>query len=249
MITRLLDYSNRKGKALACRLVQWTGKHPRPLHPKHLIPEGHQYMQWIKPSDHVIDVGCGSGAHALLAADRAQSVIGMDSALNLAADVTKDCPNVRLRYADLERGIPSDDALYDVALALDVIEHLENRQGLLREIHRVLVPNGILLITGPNRETAWRQRLRRAGLDARHDPDHKVEYLCLSEFLDELHRGGFVAQQWEPTVYDTPLAGLIDVVGGLSLPLYRRLAAWKRRRALEAPHEATGWLVVARRAQ
>jgi hypothetical protein len=50
-----------------------------------------------------------------------------------------------------------------------------------------------------------------------------------------------------PVVYDTAWAGVIDVVGGLSLPAYRRLSAWKRQAALRHPAESIGFRVVARR--
>jgi hypothetical protein len=50
-----------------------------------------------------------------------------------------------------------------------------------------------------------------------------------------------------PVVYDTAWAGVIDVVGGLSLPAYRRLSAWKRQAALRRPEESIGFRVVARR--
>jgi hypothetical protein len=49
-----------------------------------------------------------------------------------------------------------------------------------------------------------------------------------------------------PVVYDTPWAGIIDAVGGLSLGLYTRLSRWKRAVALRRPDESTGFRVVAR---
>ena len=49
-----------------------------------------------------------------------------------------------------------------------------------------------------------------------------------------------------PVVYDTPLAGLIDVVGGLALAPYARLVRWKRAAALRHPEESIGFRIVAR---
>jgi hypothetical protein len=51
-----------------------------------------------------------------------------------------------------------------------------------------------------------------------------------------------------PVVYDTPWAGVIDAIGGLSLTAYARLARWKRAAALRHPEESTGFQVVARKA-
>ena len=36
---RVLDLTNRRGKGLAVRLVQWTGKSPHRIHPKHLVAD------------------------------------------------------------------------------------------------------------------------------------------------------------------------------------------------------------------
>jgi len=154
--------------------------------------------------------------------------------------------NVHVFAWDLARSFPFPDRSFDAALFLDVIEHLHLRLEVLREIRRVLKPSGRLLVSGPNRDTAWRRRLRAAGLFAFSDPDHKVEY-TEAEFLTELRAGGFEpAAPVMPVVYDTPLAGLIDALGGVSLGLYARLSRWKREVALRLPQESTGFRVVAR---
>ena len=48
-------------------------------------------------------------------------------------------------------------------------------------------------------------------------------------------------------VLDTPWAGAIDALGGLSLGLYDRLSRWKREAVLRRPAESTGFRVVARK--
>ena len=121
------------------------------------------------------------------------------------------------------------------------------RVGVLREIHRVLTDTGRLLVSGPNRETRWRRTLREAGLFSYSDPDHKIEY-TRGELLTELAAAGFEPDgPVMPVVLDTPWAGVIDTVGGLSLGLYDRLSRWKREAALRRPEESTGFRVVARK--
>jgi SAM-dependent methyltransferase len=135
--------------------------------------------------------------------------------------------------------------VFDAVLFLDVIEHLIPRVEVLREIRRVLADDGRLLISAPSRTTSWRGRLREAALFSFSDPDHKVEY-DREEFVAELRAGGFkLRDDVMPVVYDTPWAGVIDALGGLSLSLYARLSRWKREVALRMPHESTGFQAVA----
>ena len=249
-----LDVLNRRGKAVAVRLVKYTGKSPDFIHPKHLVnaPWHEWYVEHLSPADVVLDVGCANGAHTLKAAARCKRIVGFDydvkqlSVARRTAHV-QGLGNVHFFGWDVTRPFPFPDKTFDAALFLDVIEHLVPRVTVLREIHRVLKDNGRLMVSGPNRETSWRRRLRETGLFAFSDPDHKVEYSS-AEFVAELAAGGFrVEGKLMPVVHDTPWAGLIDALGGLSLGLYARLARWKREAALRRPEESTGFRVVARR--
>lgn len=249
-----LDLLNRRGAGMAVRLTRYTGKSAHAVHPKHLsdAPWHHWYVEHLKPGDLVLDLGCSNGAHALAAARCVRQVVGVDYdrvALSVAADSARRAArgNLCLFAVDLTGRLPFRDSSFDAVLFLDVIEHLEPRRHVLDEIARVLRPDGRLLVSAPNRETSWRRRLREAGLFAYSDPDHKIEY-TETEFLAELRAGGFAPDgPVMPVVYDTAWAGVIDVVGGLSLPAYRRLSAWKRQVALQQPAESIGFRVVARR--
>jgi len=249
-----LDLLNRRGPAIGVRLARLTRKSRHLVHPKHLVDvPGHDwYLEHLEPADSVLDVGCAHGAHALSAARRVKRVVGLDydeTHLHAAAERARalGLDNIRLIAWDVTHPFPFPDASFDAALFLDVIEHLEPRRKVLAEIARVLKPEGRLLVSGPNRDTSWRHRLRAAGLFAFSDPDHKIEY-TRDEFLAELAAGGFVpASPVMPVVYDTPWAGLIDIVGGVSLALYARLVRWKRAAAIRHAEESTGFRVVARR--
>ncbi len=248
-----VDSLNRRGGAFAVRLVRYTGKSREPIHPKHLVdaPWHHWYVDYLRANDVVLDVGCANGVHTLAAARRARQVLGMDSdvaQLGIAAATARRhaIDNVRLVAWDVTGAFPFPSETFDAVLFLDVIEHLEPRVAVLQEIRRVLRPGGRLLLSAPHRDTSWRRRLRAAGLFAFSDADHKVEY-SRDSLLAELASGGFEpTEPIMPVVYDTPLAGLIDVVGGLALAPYARLVRWKRAAALRHPEESIGFRVVAR---
>src|SRR3990167_8091117 len=209
MLIRYRDMLNRRGKAFAIRLTRWTGKHSTGTHPKHLVPahDAHAwYVNGVRGSGRVLDLGCGTGVHGQRVLARACQVVAMDR----HPQVSPRRGVMHVIRGDATAPLPFRDATFDDVLCLDVIEHLIPRIAVLHEIWRILVNDGRLFITWPNRETTWRRRLRAAGLDARHDPDHQVEYAG-NEFQRELLAGGFMMRDPPmPIVYDTPWAGVID---------------------------------------
>lgn len=60
--------------------------------------------------------------------------------------------------SDLNEPAPLADDSFDVLVAVEVIEHLENPRAVAREWHRLLRPGGLLLATTPNVES-WRSLL------------------------------------------------------------------------------------------
>jgi SAM-dependent methyltransferase len=244
-------FANAKAKRLAIRLTRWTGKSREYVHPKHLLgdtAEHYWYLEHLAPDATLLDVGCGNGMHTLKAARRCAEVAGVDADLvslgvGLRTAQRLGMTNVGFAAANVEEGLPIAHARFDMVLCLDLLEHVYKRDLVLAEIRRVLKPSGVLLLAVPNRATSWKRRLERAGLPFYSDPDHKIEY-TLDELRAELERNGFTIRSLHPSVYDMPLVGLIDIVGGISLALYRRLTTLRRRLARRYPQDDAGFFVV-----
>ena len=66
-------------------------------------------------------------------------------------------PDVLIR--DISNGIPFPDGAYDFVFCIEVLEHVPNPYGTLGEIHRVLKPGGVLVLSVPNpyhlKEIIW----------------------------------------------------------------------------------------------
>ncbi|HEY0369995.1 MAG TPA: class I SAM-dependent methyltransferase [Chthoniobacterales bacterium] len=59
--------------------------------------------------------------------------------------------DVRVDIVDLNNDrLPYDDASFDLITCTEVIEHLEHYRSLLREVHRVLRPGGVFVVSTPN---------------------------------------------------------------------------------------------------
>ncbi len=252
ILTFFIWFTHRLKRA-AIHLTRWTGKSPVPVHPKHLLKhrdDMYWYLEYLNKEDVVLDVGCGSGMHSVKAAARARRVVGVElRPENLApaqeALRSERITNVELTTGNVTQRLPFEDHVFDKILCFDVLEHVYERVPMLKEMGRILKPTGTLLLSVPSAESQWRAALRNAGVFSYSDPDHKTEY-TRPQLEKELAEGGFVGTQWLPNVYDTPWVGVFDLVGGISLSLYERLADWKRTQAKLHPTENIGFWVLCR---
>lgn len=100
----------------------------------------------------VLDIGCGAGnmIHHL---SRYGHVKGVEiDARPVAMALAR---GYDVRQGDATRGIPFPDASFDLVTVLDVIEHVDADEAILREAYRVLRPNGVLAITTPAFQWLW----------------------------------------------------------------------------------------------
>jgi SAM-dependent methyltransferase len=100
----------------------------------------------------VLDAGCGAGYGTAELARAAQRVVGVDRAPEAIefARAHYAAHNVSFEEASCE-SLPHADASFELVVAFEVIEHLEDWRGFLRETRRVLVPNGQLVVSTPNK--------------------------------------------------------------------------------------------------
>jgi len=100
----------------------------------------------------ILDVGCGTGAMSQKLAPFG-TVVSADFS-PLALSFSKRRGIGRLVVSDAVR-LPFRDACFDVVIAMDLLEHVEDDQTALCEIHRVLKPGGRLISTVPAYPSLW----------------------------------------------------------------------------------------------
>jgi len=106
----------------------------------------------LPPGARILDAGCGSGRNMVELA-RYGSVTGVE-----ISPVSVEAARARGVGEVLQGSItdlPFEDASFDAAVSLDVIEHLEDDRAALRELRRVVVPGGALLVTVPAYQWLW----------------------------------------------------------------------------------------------
>jgi SAM-dependent methyltransferase len=100
----------------------------------------------------VLDAGCGSGYGSAELAQAADSVVGVDRAPEAVdfARASYALPNLRFEQASCE-ALPHPGGSFDLVVAFEVIEHLDNWREFLLEARRVLAPAGQIVISTPNK--------------------------------------------------------------------------------------------------
>lgn len=100
----------------------------------------------------VLDIGCGAGnmIHHLARYGRVRGIEVDPRPVKIAQSRGYD-----VRLGDATREIPFPDASFDLVTALDVIEHVDADENILRESYRVLRPGGRILITTPAFQWLW----------------------------------------------------------------------------------------------
>jgi SAM-dependent methyltransferase len=95
----------------------------------------------------VIDVGCGPGHVASYLATRGADVEGVDLSPEMIAEATASYPGLRFRTGDMF-ALPYEPASVTGAVLFYAIVHLHTSELArpIRELHRVLRPNGLVAI-------------------------------------------------------------------------------------------------------
>lgn len=237
--------------AIAVRLTKLTGKSNVPIHPKHLIKTNVWFARHLKKNDLVLDLGCNSGQIAMKIANKVKRINGLEINKNLVKRAQEEAMQKKIRNIEIFQGdanlkFPFKNNYFNKIICSDVLEHLHKRDFALSEIKRVLKYSGILFLVTDNPDTSWKRLQRSLGIFNYADPDHKYEY-PKKEIIEKLKKQKFKIISIETITYDTPLKGLIDLTGGISLSLYKMLGKWRQNMVKKHPDDTTGYKIVAQK--
>ncbi len=143
----------------------------------------HRYrfaLRWAGGKD-VLDVaaGIGYGAAFLARAARRVWAVDLDAASMKYARKTYPVHNLLFLQGDAAK-LPVGGGCADLVVAFELLEHVENQEGLVAELARAVRPDGVVLISTPNKSSYSEARNYR-------NPFH-VRELCRDEFVALLER-------------------------------------------------------------
>ena len=103
----------------------------------------------------VLDLGCGTGRHLIFFASQGFEVYGLDAAtsgIEIARNwLAENNLNCNLTIHRMEEKFPYEDSFFDAVISIQAMHHnkVKEIKFTIREIKRVLKPDGIIFITFP----------------------------------------------------------------------------------------------------
>lgn len=129
------------------------------------------FKAYVVAQDYVhgnlLEVGCGEGRGVGLLMEKSTTFTAVDKIEEALKTLRERFPNGTFLSMNIPPLGGLADNTYDCVVSFQVIEHIQNDALYLKEIHRVLKPGGIALLTTPNRK-----------LSLSRNPWHIREYLA-----------------------------------------------------------------------
>jgi SAM-dependent methyltransferase len=141
-----------------------TAEHPEPFTGERLttaiggqieIEHYHRYLfaRALVPDLDVLDVASGEGYGSALLAQVARSVVGVEYSGPTVQGAVGNFVRANLRYLRADaRALPLADACVDAVVSFGTIEHFGRQDDFLREVRRVLRPDGRFIVSTPDRD-------------------------------------------------------------------------------------------------
>jgi ubiquinone/menaquinone biosynthesis C-methylase UbiE len=99
----------------------------------------------------VLDIACGSGYGSAYLARTAKKVFGVDISKETIGYAQKKYGSDNIEYlTGSAESIPLPDQSIDIVVSFETVEHISDYEKFLREIKRVLTPDGVLIMSTPN---------------------------------------------------------------------------------------------------
>jgi SAM-dependent methyltransferase len=137
--------------------LTFTGERYTPECPREMLYEHYARYAFARrfvKDKIVLDCACGEGYGSALMAELASEVIGIDLASYAIAHARARYPFANLRFECGDAtALSLADQSVDVITSFETLEHLAAHDQMLREFKRVLRPNGVLIISSPDKHT------------------------------------------------------------------------------------------------
>lgn len=139
-------------------------------------------ISYLRLKMKILDAGCGAGG-TMAYLSRYGTVVGID----ISEEMVEHCRKMGLpaHRASVAK-LPFEDQSFDLALCLDVLEHLHDDRAALEELKRVVRPGGLLVLSVPSFSWLW----------GHHDDlNHHYRRYNFKELVQVLHSVGLEVER------------------------------------------------------
>lgn len=187
--------------------------------------------QW-KKAPKILDLGCGDGTNLIWLADYGDRVYGSDYNLTRLTRAHHRSADHCFFLADI-LNYPVCDNAFDVVYFNHVLEHIPDDEAALRQVRRILKPDGLLILGTPNEGAWWWQLAYQRAPDVFATTDH-VHFYTGKTLAAKVKKAGFEVQKvhhmgWGP-------------------PSWRLDGLWRQHKWVDDWFERVGKIVIPKQA-
>jgi SAM-dependent methyltransferase len=158
--------------------------------------------------EYALDAGCGAGHYTLHLTEIGYGAIGVDKSeilISKAFEKSKGhAKKIDFIVADIS-SLPFPSDFFKLIICCNVIEFVSVPEETLRELKRVLAPQGILILGVCNKNSIW-GLLQRLGKSFRwNDPFFKGRFFSRDELINLASKIGFDLDQIKGAIYFPPV--------------------------------------------
>lgn len=151
--------------------------------------------KYLKRDFIVLDAACGTGYGSDILSGVVEKVTGLEisgHALNWAKSHYQK-NNIEFKQANLNNPIDLQSDYFDAIISFETLEHVENQKNMLSEFKRILKPEGLLIISSPDREIITEK--------GETNNEFHINELSKREFIDLMKKYFFVEEIFGQTKY------------------------------------------------
>ena len=166
-------------------------------------------IRWLdpRPGERILDIGCGDGYYDALIAKSGAHVLGVDVHAERLAIAGSRNKNDRTAYLSVDaEHMEFEEASFDKAMSLCVLEHLRNDRRVMGHVFRVLKPGGTFVFSADSLSNPELSPLERF----RHKERYGVNNYYSVDMIDrKLNDAGFELDKTRYILTSRPTLSLV----------------------------------------
>lgn len=136
-----------------------------------------QAAKWI-PGDRknsILDYGCGDGQFISKLTKKSKKLFACDTLKDFITSASTRYKHVKFILIKPNKRLPFKNDSFNIITLLEVLEHVGDEKKMIKELHRVIKPDGLLVLSVPNKGIV--SFLDKSNLKFRFPILHKLLYI------------------------------------------------------------------------